>query len=850
MSTDRQVGKKLPDWTRREDTPGIRVDSGPYIGVVKNALDPLRAGRLQVYIPSLGGDPESPQNWITVSYASPYYGSTHQPLNSKLNQYDKTEHTYGMWFVPPDVGNEVLVTFVMGKVEQGYWFACVNPGLSHYMVPGIAAAKNLNKDGIVDQDLKKSINDQGTYPAAEFNDKDPALAGSTTFLKNPRAVHEYQAKILVNQGLDRDAVRGAISSSSQREVPSAVFGISTPGRSVPDTADNYNDYANKLNDNKLQAKDFDYATRKGGHTFVMDDGDAAGNDQLIRLRTAGGHQLLMNDKERIIYIGNSEGSVWVELAGSGHIHIYSSAGLNIRTQGDFNLHADKNININAGGNINVAAKNSLAIESQTASIFAQNSLVAFASDVGIGSSGPMKLSSAGAASVKAGGNLNLVGSIINLNSGGADSVNQPSKIKVNTLSDTQQDSSTKLWVSRNGALSTIATIAPTHEPWARKGATGTAGTGTAAAGTAGSGTATTGTATGTTTANAAASSSQTTAGAVKDPCTIAKPPAGGEQTINSGPAPRYIIDSIECGANSNQPLDPGPKKAQKLPVKRPVDKRYMLQFNSFTPPKGIGPLSVEQVKAIMVQMGWSESSFNYGAREIARGNYIGKYQFGAGALTTLGYIKPDYYRSYRNRAVTITEAWRSKDQISSMQDWFNSPGVQERVMYENMVLNYKTMVQTFAIKKGDDICTVAGMICAAHLLGAAGAKAWRRDGIGSDANDTTGETYFNMGRYAVDVLARTASTASSTPTTSPPTTATAATVTPAPIPVPTQPIASSTINVNGVNRELTLAELQDMRAKIVARGPIGTTAQSRLAYKEILQSVDKAIAAAQAKSGQ
>ena len=45
------------------------------------------------------------------------------------------------------------------------------------------------------------------------------------------------------------------------------------------------------------------------------------------------------------------------------------------------------------------------------------------------------------------------------------------------------------------------------------------------------------------------------------------------------------------------------------------------------------------------------------------------------------------------------------------------------------------------------------MLAASHLIGAGGAKTWRNTGGGQDANGTTGTSYFNMGRYAVDVLA-------------------------------------------------------------------------------------------------
>jgi hypothetical protein len=48
---------------------------------------------------------------------------------------------------------------------------------------------------------------------------------------------------------------------------------------------------------------------------------------------------------------------------------------------------------------------------------------------------------------------------------------------------------------------------------------------------------------------------------------------------------------------------------------------------------------------------------------------------------------------------------------------------------------------------------VGGMLAASHLLGAGGANTWRKGGGGADANGTTGDTYFQKGKYAVSVLA-------------------------------------------------------------------------------------------------
>lgn len=70
------------------------------------------------------------------------------------------------------------------------------------------------------------------------------------------------------------------------------------------------------------------------------------------------------------------------------------------------------------------------------------------------------------------------------------------------------------------------------------------------------------------------------------------------------------------------------------------------------------------------------------------------------------------------------------------------------------------MLNNGAIKTDDNLCTIAGMLCVAHVLGpdagselAPGAKRWRSTGGGKDVNGDNAATYFLVGRYAIDVLA-------------------------------------------------------------------------------------------------
>jgi putative chitinase len=96
-------------------------------------------------------------------------------------------------------------------------------------------------------------------------------------------------------------------------------------------------------------------SRLGGSTFVMDDGDVNGQNELIRLRTRTGHQILMHNSHDLIYIANSKGTAWIEMTSNGKIDIFAQDSVSIHTENDFNFRADRDINIEAGRNIHVRA---------------------------------------------------------------------------------------------------------------------------------------------------------------------------------------------------------------------------------------------------------------------------------------------------------------------------------------------------------------------------------------------------------------------------------------------------------------------------------------------------------------
>ena len=458
MATNNIRSSKADPATKADGSSGVTIDAGPYEAIVVKHVEGTRSGQMLVYIPDFGGVKTDPDSQILVSYCSPFYGKTYgtDSQDSDPNGTDaqwSTGQSYGMWMVPPDVGNNVLVIFAAGDRGRGYWIGCIYDSPSHQMVPALGRnVGTTTKPPNPDDGLPTDINS----PVVEAYSGSKEASTPDAIASTPRYVHQYQNTVLVNQGLNTDKIRGAISSSSLREAPSNVYGISTPGPSITKTQQTNS----AVGEDSKQA----VIARKGGHSFVMDDGDKNGVDQLIRLRTTNGHQILMNDKENILYIASSTGLQWLEFSHDGSINIYAKGGINIRSEETINLHGDKGVNISTPETVNIHGDSGVNITSS------QDVAVNALSSVTVASDGTLDLSASGTATIATGGTMNIGsgdvinidGSKLNLNSGSAPSP-LPVAIDQNSLPDVTYDGT--VWSFSPGSIDSMCTVAPAHEPW-------------------------------------------------------------------------------------------------------------------------------------------------------------------------------------------------------------------------------------------------------------------------------------------------------------------------------------------------------------------------------------------------
>jgi hypothetical protein len=438
----------MADEIRQSTSASGKMSSpGPFLAKIISHLDPTYMGSLEVQILHEVGNDEAKSGQLhVVKYLSPFAGQTSVDyLGEDPNDYNNTQKSYGMWMIPPDVGTIVVVIFIDGDPRKGYWIGCVQDNVMNFSVPG-QAATTFHEDGIEER-----------VPVAEYNKKtQPPVIDPTQILKPASPLQE----VFQQQGLLKDDTRGITTSSARREIPSSVFGISTPG--PIDKRSGAKKGQIGKSEHKIAAG---FVSRLGGTTFVMDDGDdkflrkssasegppdyaAVEQDEpdglpdiphneLVRIRTRTGHQILLHNSEDLIYIGNARGTTWIELTSNGKIDIYAEDSISIRTKQDFNFYADRDVNIEAGRSVNIKAGSNFHAEA--------------GSEYRISAGADGKLTAGGTTHIKSSGQHIETASQIHMNGPEASAVES---LAVFSNPDNEEN-----------VTNSIMLRVPSHEPW-------------------------------------------------------------------------------------------------------------------------------------------------------------------------------------------------------------------------------------------------------------------------------------------------------------------------------------------------------------------------------------------------
>lgn len=146
------------------------------------------------------------------------------------------------------------------------------------------------------------------------------------------------------------------------------------------------------------------------------------------------------------------------------------------------------------------------------------------------------------------------------------------------------------------------------------------------------------------------------------------------------------------------------------------------------------PIDMNLFKDTLAQ--W-ESSDNYNTRN--RLGYLGRYQMGAPALIDAGLVKP----GTTNRGLRNPANWLK----GSMDKFLKNPALQDKAFETYSKKNYQYLLSNGLINEDSSKADIAGVMAAAHLVGAGGA----RDALlgGKDVRDANGmkpQTYMQKMR--------------------------------------------------------------------------------------------------------
>jgi hypothetical protein len=703
MSTESIHHKKKGGETPGEGLRGERTEKGIVVGTVKANTHPTRQGILMVFIDPVGDKSavEHTSQWRQVKYAPPFYSRTEA---SAGDNFIGVKTTAGMVYPAPDIGSKVLCAFPNSKTQDGFWFACLPDPYMMQALPESSMSSNIEegktgRGNETTKDLVRYKDEQGKLKGAalDFNDHLPGpndVSTLSNYLKPKRALDILTQSKLKLQGIDQDEIRGLTTSTYMRETPSELFGINTKGRKLDQRGIDIAQRSDILELLKLgttatageggsveafalSKKDADVVegkvARAPGHVFVMDDGDLEGNNNLIRLRTAGGHQILMHDKENVIYISNKTGTTWIQMDANGQLDIYSKTNINLRSK-NINMHADSSIKMHAGKTIQLVAGANIHLEGgNMANLYSKNgpAFVYGGAGVHVKSGKTVNIQASSTMNLKAGANMNLKASCIALQ-GPAASAEKQNAAGVKTPKDTRPNG--KGFWEASTTVRTTVDRAPSHEPFSEH--------------------------------------KVTTQESIYSAVQVQDVASGGELEITK---PKNPFKTPSLGLTEIL-QEPNPWKLNAGDI-----------FNAVLPPTTrIGELgkgiiikdAVGEIFDSVVPSGAklfrNMSTATMTASPPRPYNYvdsvtnaIGKFGFTVESLQRNGYVRPE---AFFNGQLIDSRLWTGKDGIDSLEALHASGSTQENMFIADLFNAYQSAVLNGAIQDSDGEKIISGMV--------------------------------------------------------------------------------------------------------------------------------------------
>lgn len=301
------------------------------IGMVVDTDDPLQQGRLKIFCPALNDSPKKLLHIPWASYVSPFSGSVNNESYARGHIPGQESTTgsvhYGFWGLP-EIGAHVIVGCVNGDTRRRFYLGSIpNHQETHTWGHGRYEWSNEN----------------GTPNGPLSSDKKPIQPLYDNFTKAfvDRESPEWQTR---GADFQLSAILDDPPSPNKRSYVDDDYDDiveSIPHDWVKEVigAHGYDWTGYKNLGAILAARTYGFVT-PGFHGLTMDDRPF---NSRIRLRTAAGHQIILDDTNERMYFSTYEGNNWIELDRSGNIDFYSKRRFSVHSEEDINFSADGTI---------------------------------------------------------------------------------------------------------------------------------------------------------------------------------------------------------------------------------------------------------------------------------------------------------------------------------------------------------------------------------------------------------------------------------------------------------------------------------------------------------------------------
>jgi hypothetical protein len=359
-------------------------------GIVVDNNDPQQAGRVKIWVPSLDGDLYDIELLQWSVCVTPFAGQTRDYPAGPNGAKTSGLMSYGFWAVPK-IGSLVIVGFLHGDPNRRMYLGSYFRDQGNRSLGTGRMRKDLAPTPL--SDTFEPVEPASTNLKEQFKGNLEASEAQT------RGVYE---RMVAQDKTDKDGTEGyqqSLSTPTDEQgnpvLDPQTYLLSTPGR----------------------------------HTLIFQDNPTTGR---IRLKTAAGHQIILDDANERIYVSTAKGKTWLELDQDGRVHLFGTDSISITTGADFNITAVGNLNFDVGGDVNIQAGGAMRL--------AGCKLTSLSGD-------GLNLESGANLNLKAAAQILQTGSQIHLNGPGAAAAECP--VKPSTV--------------------------PEHEPWTRAATKGSRG---------------------------------------------------------------------------------------------------------------------------------------------------------------------------------------------------------------------------------------------------------------------------------------------------------------------------------------------------------------------------------------